>query len=94
MMNHERIIFTKCLFLLFYLFSFILCFGVCFAKTEKNKLGYYSAILLSIILSTCNKIRYEYVHTKNYGRIFTLLNEYIVWKKQLIIPYLKYILDF
>jgi len=87
---HKCILFTKCLFLLFHLFSF----GVCFANIEKNKLGYYSATLLSIILSTCNKIRYEYVHTKNYGRIFTSLNEYIVWKKQLIIPYLKYILDF
>jgi hypothetical protein len=86
----KSLLFTKCLFLLFHLFSF----GVCFENIEKNKLGYYSATLLTIFLSTCNKIRYEYSHTANYGRIFTSPAEFVAWKKQQIIPYLKYSLDF
>jgi hypothetical protein len=86
----KSLLLTKCLFLLFHLLSF----SVCFEHIEKNKLGYYSVTLLSIFLSTCNKIRYEYAHIKNYGRIFTSLNEFITWKKKQIIPYLKYILDF
>jgi hypothetical protein len=49
---------------------------------------------LTIFLSTCNKIRYEYSYTTNYGRIFTSHAEFVAWKKQQIIPYLKYSLDF
>jgi hypothetical protein len=50
---------------------------------EKNKLFYHYIItLLSMFISTSNHTSYEYIHYKNYGRVFASMEEYQVWKKE------------
>ena len=46
-----------------------------------------------MFLTTCIDASYEYIHYKNYGRVFVSMQEYQVWKKQNK-RYSKYILKF
>ena len=65
---------------------------ICLEYIEKNRLFYHYCItLFTIFLSTSNDARNEYIYYKNYGRIFSSIIEYEVWKKQNK-NYTKYIL--
>jgi len=73
------ILFTKIIFLLFHFFS--VCYD--YSNITKDKYFiYYLLTLLSIFMSVCNNIRYEYAHYKILGYIFTSPEEFIQWKNK------------
>jgi hypothetical protein len=41
-------------------------------------------MVVVMFLSMMNSVRYEYAHFKRYGTIFSSLNEYRTWKKELL----------
>jgi len=45
---------------------------------------YYIIMILVMFLSTVNSARYEYQHYKRYGTTFSSVDEYDVWKGQLL----------
>jgi len=63
----------KLLGLIFYTISLHTC----------NKADFYIIMLIVMFLSTMNNIRYEYSHYKRYGTIFSSLDEFYTWKKEL-----------
>ena len=48
-----------------------------------NKPDFYIIMLSVMFLSTMNNIRYEYSHYKRYGTLFSSLDEFYTWKKEL-----------
>jgi hypothetical protein len=83
-LNEKRIcskinLFLNISFLLFNIFGIF----IGFEYIEKNRLFYYYCItLFTIFFSTSNNTYREYIYYKNYGRIFSSVEEYEIWKKQ------------
>lgn len=75
----RSIIVTKIIFLLFHFFS--VCYDYNNIKKDKY-FTYYLLTLLSIFMSICNNIRYEYAYYKISGYIFTSPGEFIQWKNK------------
>ena len=48
-----------------------------------SKQDFYIIMIVVMFLSTMNNIRYEYSHYKRYGTIFSSLDEFYTWKKEL-----------
>jgi len=73
------IIFTRTIFLLFHLFSIYYDYD----NIKKDKyFTYYLFTILSIFMSLCNNIRYEYAHYKILGYTFASHEEFIEWKNK------------
>lgn len=67
-------IFFKFLGIIFYSVSLPTCYNPYF----------YISMIVVMFLSMMNSVRYEYAHFKRYGTIFSSLNEYRTWKKELL----------
>ena len=48
-----------------------------------SKPDFYIIMIVVMFLSTMNNIRYEYSHYKRYGTIFSSLDDFYTWKKEL-----------
>ena len=74
----KALLFIKSITLLFHIF----CFYSNFDSIEKdNRFIYYTLTLFSTFLCICNNARYEYAHIKIYGKHFTSIHEFKLWKK-------------
>ena len=83
------IIFTRTIFLLLHLFSIYYDYD----NIKKDKyFTYYLFTILSIFLSLCNNIRYEYAHYKILGYTFTSLEEFTQWKEKHQFKNISYVL--
>ena len=75
--DHRRwsIIYTylKLLGLIFYTVTLHTC----------SKPDFYIIMIVVMFLSTINSMRYEYQHYKRYGTIFSSLDDFYTWKKEL-----------
>jgi hypothetical protein len=72
------LLFLKCITLLFHFF----CLYIDFDSIEKNNsFIYYVLTVFSTLLCVCNNARYEYAHIKIYGKYFTSIHEFKLWKK-------------
>ena len=67
-------VFFKFLGLIFYSVSLPTCYNP----------DFYISMIVVMFLSMMNSVRYEYAHFKRYGTIFSSLNEYRTWKKELL----------
>ena len=48
-----------------------------------NNHDFFIGMIVAMFLSTINSVRYEYAHIKRYGTIFSSINEFEEWKKEL-----------
>lgn len=65
---------------------FLKLFGTIFytiTLTRCSKTELYIIMIIILFLSTVNSIRYEYKHFQRYGTIFSSINEFEIWKKNL-----------
>lgn len=78
---------SKCSFLLYHITSIL----VSFSRIETNHLFVsYCIALVGMLISTSNMMRYEYAHYKIYGRIFSSLEEFKLWRSKQF-PVLNYV---
>ena len=82
-------LFTKFIFFIFHFVS--LC--MCFEHIEKINIVYYSMTILSIFMSICNNIRYEYGYIKNYGRRFASFPIFMEWNQNRKMPRFTFSLE-
>ena len=75
----NRRIFSK----LYVFFKFIgLIFYASILPTCNNH-DFFIGMIVAMFLSTLNSTRYEYAHFRRYGTIFSSINEFEEWKKEL-----------
>jgi hypothetical protein len=83
-LNDKRIYYKIILILnICFLFYNLVCIFIDIKYIDRNiQFYHYIITLFSIFLSTTNNTYYEYLYYKNYGRIFSSIEEYKIWKKQ------------
>ena len=89
-MDNERIVFSQFIYdnnrvfsKIYVFFKFLSLIFYSISLSTCYKPDYYIGMIVAMFLSTMNSARYEYAHFRRYGTIFSSLNEYKIWKRQL-----------